>query len=99
MTTALLTTLVVLGLLAFAALVLVLALRRRPGLLASRYRESVLVSCKDGATFSGVLYASDDKTLVLRSSEAVGVGDNSTNLPLDGEIIVLLADVSYLQRP
>jgi small nuclear ribonucleoprotein (snRNP)-like protein len=69
-----------------------------PTALEARYRSSVLVSCKDGATFSGVLYSSDGQALVLRNSQAVGLGDNSTNLPLDGELIVLLADVAYLQK-
>lgn len=62
-------------------------------------RESFLVTLKDGTSFSGVLYSHDDKALVLRSAEAVGAGENKTNLPLDGEIIVLLSDVAYLQRP
>lgn len=68
-------------------------------ILKSRLRETFLVTTKDGAAFSGVLYATDDKVLVLRDTEAVGAGENKTNLPLDGEIIVLLPDVAYLQRP
>lgn len=67
--------------------------------LRSRLRERVLVTTKDGAAFSGVMFESDDKALVLREAEAVGAGENKSNLPLDGEILVLLWDVAYIQRP
>jgi hypothetical protein len=62
-------------------------------------RERFVVTTKDGAAFSGVLYSEDGKALALRDAEAIGAGDNKANVPLDGEIIVLLADVAYLQRP
>ena len=66
--------------------------------LASRMRERVVVTCKDGASFVGLLYESDARSLVLRDAAAVGAGENRTDLPLDGELVLLLADVSYLQR-
>lgn len=68
-------------------------------MLTSRFRERVLVTTKSGDTFDGVLYSADNAALVLRQAEAVGAGENKTNLPLDGEIIVLLADVDFIQRP
>lgn len=71
----------------------------RSRVLRSRLRERFLVTTKDGGGFSGVLYSHDDTALVLRDAEAIGAGENKTNLPLDGEIIVLLSDVAYLQRP
>lgn len=71
----------------------------RSRVLNSRLRERFLVTTKDGATFSGVLFSHDKTAVVLRDAEAVGAGENKTNLPLDGEIIVLLSDVAYLQRP
>jgi small nuclear ribonucleoprotein (snRNP)-like protein len=67
--------------------------------LKSRIREAVLVTTKDGATFSGVLTEADSKALVLRQAEALGAASDKTNVPLDGEVIVLLADVAYLQKP
>lgn len=67
--------------------------------LRSRLREQFVVTTKDGAAFSGLLYSADSKALVLRNAEAIGAADDKTNVPLDGEIIVLLADVAYLQRP
>ena len=71
----------------------------RSRVLTSRFRERVLVTTKAGDTFDGVLYSGDDKLIVLKSASAVGAGENSTNLPLDGEILVYVADVSHIQRP
>lgn len=71
----------------------------RNRILRTRLRERFLVTTKDGASFSGILYATDEKCLVLRDAEAIGAGEGKTNLPLDGEIIILVSDVAYLQRP
>ena len=71
----------------------------RSRILSARFREKVFVTTKDGPAFGGILYSCDDKALVLRDTEAISAGENSTNLPLDGEIIVLLSDVSFIQRP
>lgn len=71
----------------------------RNRILRGRLRERFLVTTKDGTAFSGILYASDDRALVLREAEAIGAGEKKTNLPLDGEIIILVPDVAYLQRP
>jgi len=71
----------------------------RSRVLRSRIHEQFLVTTKDGAAFSGILYTADEKMLVLRNAEAVGAGENKTNLPLDGEIIIIMSDVAYLQRP
>ncbi|WP_163168098.1 hypothetical protein [Arthrobacter sp. Alg241-R88] len=71
----------------------------RSRVLNSRLRDQFLVTTKDGAAFSGLLYSHDDKALVLRNAEAIGANEDKTNVPLDGEIIVLLSDVAYMQRP
>jgi len=71
----------------------------RSRVLTSRFRERVLVTTKAGATFDGVLYSADKTAIVLRQASAVGEGEDKTNLPLDGELILLLADVAWLQRP
>lgn len=71
----------------------------RSRVLTSRLRESVIVTLKTGDSFSGVLYSHDDKALVLRGAEAIGAGEKKTNLPLDGELLVLMADVAWMQRP
>lgn len=71
----------------------------RSRVLTSRFRERVFVTTKAGDSFGGILYSADDKALVLRDASALGAGERSTDLPLDGEIIVLLPDVAYIQRP
>lgn len=67
-------------------------------MIASRLRESVAVTLKSGDSFSGVLYSFDKTALVLRAAQAVGQGERHTDLPLDGEVIVLWADVAWMQR-
>jgi small nuclear ribonucleoprotein (snRNP)-like protein len=67
--------------------------------LTSRFRDRVIVTTKTGEAFRGVLYSADSKALVLRQTEALGAGERSTDLPLDGELIVLLPDVAHIQRP
>lgn len=93
-------TVAVLVIVSLLALVFALAFwwAQRTRVLSSRYREQVVVTTKSGESFAGVLYSSDRAGLVLRGCEAVGAGENRTNLPLDGELILLLADVAYLQR-
>lgn len=67
--------------------------------LKSRLRDRVLVTTKDGPTFDGVLFEADGNVLVLREASAVAAGENKTNLPLDGEIVLMMWDVAYIQRP
>lgn len=68
-------------------------------ILASRFRERVIVTTKTGEAFHGILVSADRKALVLRETSALGAGERKTDLPLDGELIVLLPDVAYIQRP
>lgn len=70
---------------------------RRSKVITSRLRERVIVTLKTGETFSGVLYSHDDKALVLREAQALGAGEHSTDLPLDGELMALLPNVAYIQ--
>ena len=70
----------------------------RSRVLSSRLRERVVVTTKTGQAFAGVLFSHDGKALVLREAQAVGAGEHHTDLPLDGELIVLLPDVAYIQR-
>lgn len=81
-----------------AAVVAVLALRRAGRVvLASRMRERVVVTTKQGATFAGVLWQVDTRALVLREAQVVtGSGEHSL---VDGELLVLVSDVAYLQKP
>lgn len=71
----------------------------RSRVLSARLREHVVVTLKTGESFSGVLFSHDNKALVLRGTEALHAGENGGNLPIDGELIALLPDVAYIQRP
>lgn len=35
---------------------------------------------------------------MLKSAAAIEAGENRTNLPLDGEVLIFLADVAHMQR-
>lgn len=72
---------------------------KRSRILTSRFREQVVVTLKTGDGFAGILYSADDKAIVLRQAAAVGAGENKTDLPLDGELLLFVADVAWIQRP
>jgi small nuclear ribonucleoprotein (snRNP)-like protein len=67
------------------------------GLLAERARRHVIVTLKTGAAFRGVLYATDREALVLRDAQALAYGAQRTNVPVEGEALLLRSDVDYLQ--
>jgi small nuclear ribonucleoprotein (snRNP)-like protein len=71
----------------------------RSRLIRNIERSRVLVTLKTGDAFLGVLYDHDSKALTLRNCEAVGANSDKTNAPVDGELLLLLADVAFLQRP
>lgn len=71
----------------------------RSRVLTSRFRERVVVTTKAGAAFGGILYSADSKALVLRDASAMGAAEDKTDIALDGELIVLMADVAWIQRP
>jgi small nuclear ribonucleoprotein (snRNP)-like protein len=64
--------------------------------LKARLRKTVIATLKDGSSFRGVLYQADRTGFVLRNVEHLDV-KTSRATPVDGEIFVLPADVSYLQ--
>lgn len=68
-------------------------------LLRQRLRRRVIVTLKSGESFGGVLYEADADAIVLRNAEAIGMGERQSNLAVDGEVLVLRADVSYFQLP
>lgn len=74
---------------------LILTLMNRPRILTARTRRAVMVTLKSGASFKGVLTDADAHALVLKGAEAVG----AEVVPVDGELIVLRADVDYMQLP
>lgn len=68
-------------------------------LIRSRLRHRVIVTLKTGDSFSGVLFDADSEALILREAEALGAGERRTNLVVDGEVLILRGDVSYVQLP
>lgn len=65
-------------------------------LLKRRTRRRCLVSCKDGQTFSGLLWEADKGCLVLKAATVVGDGGTAS---IDGEVVILRADVAFIQVP
>lgn len=64
-------------------------------ILRYRIRQTVIVTLKSGGSFRGVLFDCDREALVLRGTEVLGGREGAA--PVDGELVVLLADVLYLQ--
>lgn len=68
-------------------------------LLNKRLLSRVVVTLKNGQSFEGLLYQLDAQAWFLRDASAVGVGDKNTNLPLDGEVVLLTSEIAFAQRP
>lgn len=69
------------------------------GLLTSSRRRRVLVTLKTGEAFSGVLFSVDRDAVLLREVTAVAYGPKSEDVPVGGEVLILRADIAYLQMP
>lgn len=67
--------------------------------LDARLRRRVIVTLKSGSAFGGVLFDVDDRALVLRDAAAIGAGDHRSNLVVDGEVLVLVGEIAYVQLP
>lgn len=68
-------------------------------IMRNRLRRRVIVTMKDGAAFRGVLFSEDARALVLRNVEHIAVIPGAPTQPVDGEVVLLLVDVAYLQIP
>lgn len=66
-------------------------------LMREHLLERYVVTVDAGETFSGLLAAVDDRTLVLRDVRVL-LKDTTTS-PVDGDIFLRRESVSYLQRP
>jgi small nuclear ribonucleoprotein (snRNP)-like protein len=67
-------------------------------LMRGQERHEVVVTMRSGATYKGVLFEADSRSLILRNAEAWGHnGDGRT--AVDGELLLARADVEFLQRP
>lgn len=63
--------------------------------LRLRLRSQVIVTLKSGSAFRGVLMESDRQALVVRNAEHLGGPEGAT--PVDGEIVLMVADVLFIQ--
>lgn len=71
----------------------------RSRLLRARLRHRVILTLRTGETWDGLLFDLDRQAWVLRDVTAVGVGANRTNVAVDGELLVLVEDIAYVQLP
>lgn len=62
-------------------------------LLRLRQRRTVIVTCKSGQSWRGVITGIDRRMVVLRNAEQLGTG------PADGEVLIHRADIEFIQRP
>lgn len=65
--------------------------------LSSLERRRVIVTLKDGQSFAGVLFKASREALMVRNAELLAAGQRA--VPVDGEVLVLRADVLYVQFP
>lgn len=66
-------------------------------LIRQRLRRRVIVTLKDGSAFSGVLFEADSEAVIVRETEMLEVGPKREPVAVDGEVLVLRADIAYLQ--
>lgn len=68
-------------------------------ILRQRIRKEVIVTLKAGSSFQGVLYDQDRQSMVLRKAVALGMAERGEHVAVDGEVLILLADVDFMQLP
>lgn len=72
----------------------------RGRLLRSRLRQRCLVTLKSGEAFAGTLWDADSRVLILKNAAVYDPSlPAAAPTPVDGEVLLLLPDVSYLQIP
>ena len=69
----------------------------RDRLLKSRLREVFVITLDDGSAWKGLLYAVDDRSLILRDAEALT--SEQAGVLVDGELVLPRDRVAYMQRP
>ena len=70
-------------------------------MLNRRLRTTVLLTLKTGEAFNGVLWEADKTAYVLRNASLASPSTNPTPevTAVDGELVILVADVAYMQIP
>lgn len=64
-----------------------------------RLRSRMVVTLKTGESFDGVLVEADAEAWVLVQAKALAAGVKNEDLSVDGEILLLTADIAYAQKP
>ena len=70
--------------------------RRSEQTLNGCQRRRAVVTLKDSTSFAGVLWAVDKHCLVLRNASLI---EDRAQTKVDGEVVVLRAEVSFVQLP
>lgn len=65
-------------------------------ILRTRTRRRVIVTLKTHEAFQGTVTEADTQSLVLQGCTYHEPGPDGGGTPVDGEVVVLLADVAYL---
>lgn len=68
-------------------------------LIRQRLRHRVIVNLKDNSAFSGVLYEADSEAVILREAAQLDAGPKREPVGVDGELLVLRADILFIQLP
>lgn len=69
-------------------------------IIREHIRRKVIVTLKTGEGFGGVLFSADSEAIVVRDAVLLdATSTDRTAQPVDGELLVLRADISYLQFP
>lgn len=71
----------------------------RDRLLRECLCDKVVVTLKSGSAFAGVLFAADDRVVLLRDTQALGAAPSGDHVAVDGELILFRSDIDFLQRP
>jgi small nuclear ribonucleoprotein (snRNP)-like protein len=72
----------------------------RRWILKKCLRHRVIVTLKSGMAFGGILYEQDTEALVLKEASLLEAnGTDRVHTPADGAIVILRADVDYVQLP
>lgn len=71
--------------------------RQRDALVREALRDRFAVTLHSGETVEGLLWAVDDRTVIL--TDASSFSDRGHRTPIDGWVYLPRAAVLYLQRP
>lgn len=68
-----------------------------PDIPTARLKKRVIIKTKSGDGFRGIWWERDNEAIVLRDAEHIQPATDKQFVPADGEIVVLVAEVAYIQ--